>query len=241
MTVFGKVYAKYYDRIYTNKDYESECKFLNEIFEGRENIQTVLDIGCGTGRHAELLADMGYEVYGVDKSEHMVEIARERGVEAYTTIGDLPIENFDACISMFNTVGYIGASRLEFVRLLDWLSHHVGLFVFDFWNGVAVSKYGLGKTRQDLGDGIVRTVKPESCRDNVVTLSIRLVHYSGLTEIKGNLLCYEKHRVRFFYVDELVALLGRPISFYKAYEIDVPKEDDFVMVCVKSYRLNGER
>ena len=40
----------------------------------------VLDVGCGTGRWSEALAERGSRVWGVDASPEMVELARRRGV-----------------------------------------------------------------------------------------------------------------------------------------------------------------
>lgn len=42
----------------------------------------MLDVGCGTGRWAEALAERGGRVWGVDASPEMVEQARARGVNA---------------------------------------------------------------------------------------------------------------------------------------------------------------
>lgn len=42
----------------------------------------MLDVGCGTGRFAAALAERGSRVWGVDASAEMVELARERGVNA---------------------------------------------------------------------------------------------------------------------------------------------------------------
>jgi ubiquinone/menaquinone biosynthesis C-methylase UbiE len=41
----------------------------------------VLDVGCGTGRHALRLAEAGADVTGVDFSEGMLEVARRKSVE----------------------------------------------------------------------------------------------------------------------------------------------------------------
>jgi len=40
------------------------------------NMSKVLDFGCGTGRHTVYLANMGFEVYGFDRSEAAIGRAR---------------------------------------------------------------------------------------------------------------------------------------------------------------------
>jgi len=51
-------YSHYYDLIYQDKDYEEECDFVKAIFSqySREPVTRILDVGCGTGGHALLLA-----------------------------------------------------------------------------------------------------------------------------------------------------------------------------------------
>ena len=51
--------------------------------------QTVLDVGCGTGVALRVAADHGATVYGLDASEALLEIARERVPEADLRQGDL--------------------------------------------------------------------------------------------------------------------------------------------------------
>jgi ubiquinone/menaquinone biosynthesis C-methylase UbiE len=71
---------------------------------------SVLDLGCGTGEDALHLNRLGIRVQGVDKSEQMVRMARERGVAASV----LPIEKiyelrgrFDGAISNFGALNCI--------------------------------------------------------------------------------------------------------------------------------------
>ncbi len=40
---------------------------------------TILDVGCATGRHAREFARRGYRPTGLDRSERMIEVAREKG------------------------------------------------------------------------------------------------------------------------------------------------------------------
>ena len=79
MMVFGKEYADAYDYLYQDKDYKKECDFLEEIFSKfSSGVKSVLDLGCGTGGHAAILAKRGYQVVGVDRSEEMIEIAKKK-------------------------------------------------------------------------------------------------------------------------------------------------------------------
>ena len=55
--------------------------------EGRR-AATALDVGCGNGRHAELLADHADRVVGVDASRGLLAVARGRAPEAHLVQGD---------------------------------------------------------------------------------------------------------------------------------------------------------
>ena len=75
--------AQYYDVMHQYRDYSQECQFTHELIQryypGAEH---VLDIGCGTGRHAIEMAQRGYCVTGIDKSQDMINIAEEKAEKA---------------------------------------------------------------------------------------------------------------------------------------------------------------
>lgn len=50
---------------------------------------TVLDIGCGSGVFLRLAADRGAHAFGIDASERLVELARERVPEADVRVGEM--------------------------------------------------------------------------------------------------------------------------------------------------------
>ena len=65
--------------LYSDKNYEGEVEYVNKLIkENTGSAKTLLDMGCGTGKHAELLCDKGYKVHGVDLSEDMLKIAQNR-------------------------------------------------------------------------------------------------------------------------------------------------------------------
>ena len=52
--IFEAEYADTYDIVYREKDYAREVAAIGRLFERykADPIKSVLDLGCGTGRHA---------------------------------------------------------------------------------------------------------------------------------------------------------------------------------------------
>jgi ubiquinone/menaquinone biosynthesis C-methylase UbiE len=59
----------------------AEVEFLLELLELPKGSR-ILDMGCGTGRHAVMLAERGFRVTGVDLSEGMLNEARKAATDA---------------------------------------------------------------------------------------------------------------------------------------------------------------
>ena len=68
--------ACFYDELYKNKNYKREVGFIEKFLNSKED--KILDAGCGTGNHAKILQDKGYNIYGFDLSPQMVEIANTK-------------------------------------------------------------------------------------------------------------------------------------------------------------------
>lgn len=154
---FGKKYAEIYNLLYTAKEYQAECDFLEEIFKrfsekkpaGRPVLPfLVLDTACGTGNHAIELAKRGYTVTGIDASKYMIGIAREKAkrkrVDVDFRVADMQNfhldEKFDATIVMFSGMDYVLGDK-DVDKTLSNINSHLkenGILIFDFWNGHAV-------------------------------------------------------------------------------------------------------
>ncbi len=100
-------YAHKYDHEPFVQGTAGECDFIErEIVQDRS--LKILDIGCGTGRHAIELTKRGYNVTGVDLSENQIKRAREKAQEAGVIVDfqtqdarNLPFENeFDLAIML---------------------------------------------------------------------------------------------------------------------------------------------
>jgi SAM-dependent methyltransferase len=146
VAVFVPAVAASYDAVYAHKDYGGEAVHTASLIRRyRPTARRVLDLGCGTGRHARHLAELGFEVVGVDRSPSMLAVARERcGIHVRLHRADvasleLPAE-FDAVVLLFNVLGYAAADAgLE--RVLEAARRHMapgGVLVADGWWAPAV-------------------------------------------------------------------------------------------------------
>jgi len=78
-------YAHKYDKECFVQGTVGECAFIEQEIKQDKSLK-ILDIGCGTGRHAIELTKRGYNVTGVDLSEDQIKRAREKAGEAGLTI-----------------------------------------------------------------------------------------------------------------------------------------------------------
>lgn len=93
-------HAPAYDENVFTKATEVEVRFLVDALQ-RDPGAAILDVGCGTGRHAIALAQLGYRVTGLDLSPGMLAQARHKaeaaGVAVTWVQGDATTMSFDRC------------------------------------------------------------------------------------------------------------------------------------------------
>jgi len=222
MTVFG-AYSHYYDLFYRDKDYAGEADYVRSlIVRHQPDAQSILDLGCGTGRHALLLAEKGYTVTGVDRSEQMLAGARKAVTAANNPscdfhLGDIRTidlnRQFDVVISLFHVISYQCGNE-DLVAAFATAKRHLkpgGIFIFDCWYGPAVLSEKPEtriKRLEDEAAEITRMVEPVlRVNDNCVDLHYRILvknkDDSRVEEIS------EVHSMRYLFRPEVELLLSR--------------------------------
>jgi len=152
MSIFDH-YARYYDLLYAEKDYSAEARYIDSIMDRYgSGSGSVLELGCGTGRHAICLAERGYDIHGIDLSERMIDKAKSRitTFPVYTKRrivfehGDIRTfklgRRLDAVISLFHVMSY-QLTNDDLRAAFNTARVHLkpgGLFIFDCWYGPAV-------------------------------------------------------------------------------------------------------
>lgn len=100
-------YGITYDQESFTKGTLGECDFIEKELQFNKSLK-ILDVGCGTGRHAIELTKRAYSVTGVDLSETQLAAAREKAKKQGLTINfqqhdarNLPFhKEFDAAIML---------------------------------------------------------------------------------------------------------------------------------------------
>lgn len=219
-------YSAYYDLLYRDKDYKAEADYVAQTLRAANpNIKSIVEFGSGTGRHGRLLAERGFDVFGIERSESMVKAAhaatkteREQAGSNFQCIqGNIRMmilnRTFDAVIALFHVVSY-QIEDADVIQTLMNAAHHLrtgGIFFFDVWHGPAVLHEGPAvreKRVEDERTRLTRIARPEmNPNNNMVT-----VRYSMIAESKiDNRITKfeEEHRMRYFFPEEINAFANK--------------------------------
>lgn len=146
-------HADLYDLFYADKSYDAEADFVVEKLKccGVHPPARVLEIACGTGRHALRLESHGYQIVATDYSQDMLRAAHQRASNEQSKVdfrfadmreisfSDPP---FDAAVCLFDSIGYVQTNE-SIAKTLRGIGRNVkpdGYFVFEFWHAAAMLK-----------------------------------------------------------------------------------------------------
>lgn len=224
MSVFGN-YSRYYDLIYRDKDYVKETQFVLDMLTpciGQS--ASLLELGCGTGKHATLLAEKGYSIHGVDQSEEMLVRARDRLAELPMNTaqrlcfaaGDARTyrteKKVDAVISLFHVASY-QTTNDDLLDYMQTASAHLkpgGVFLFDYWYGPAVLSDRPARREKHMESGEIE-VQRIATPTMDATASVVDVRYDiSIRDKQSNVTetLQETHRMRYLFTPE-IDLLAR--------------------------------
>jgi len=137
-------YLYFYADILTPERTKKEVEFLMRELKLQPPM-SILDLACGYGRHANRLAEIGYDVTGVDLTPGFLEIARKEAEEMRVSdkvkyiLGDMRKisfkEEFDRAFLLFVSFGYFtDEENLLVLKNVNRALKPGGLFCFDISN-----------------------------------------------------------------------------------------------------------
>lgn len=199
--------AKFYDLFYSNKSYDKEVLFLKSLIGNRK---TILDVGCGTGIHMNLLEKDGYQVDGLDLSNGMLNIAKTRGKGNLFkgNLIDFKIDKkYDAIISMFAVFNHLkNYNELEkgILNLYQKLNEK-GILIIDLHNG------RLNGKKEDVYKDYRRIM--EWTFDEIT-----FKEHTEISYIINNKIYYDTHDFLIYEINKLKEVLNKHGFKYYMYE-----------------------
>ena len=135
-------FAFIYDSFMKDINYNDWIFYIEKIWK-KENFspKTILDLGCGTGNISERFALKNYEVIGIDFSEDMLAIARDKSYEKnldilYLCQNMIEFELYgtvDCILSLCDSLNYV-VDENDLFKVFKLVNNYLnpgGLFIFD--------------------------------------------------------------------------------------------------------------
>ncbi len=164
---YGKM-AKLYDVFYERKDYRKEVEFIKSFID--EGV-SILDAGCGTGGHAKIFQDSGFDVFGFDLSEDMVKVASQKLGKSFDVGNILTYKSnkkFDVVISFFAVFNHLKSYKQFEIALKNLLLNlkQGGVLIIDLHNPQKNGKKfdGVGNIRREMRWNINKLLGIEKTR-----------------------------------------------------------------------------
>jgi SAM-dependent methyltransferase len=217
-------FAQYYDLFYSNKDYQFECEFLHS--EIRKHVKkapadvSILELACGTGTHAAWIAQKGYQIIATDRSNDMLEIARNKTAQFQNAkVVQMDMQNFlefdkkfDVVLCLFDSIGYLISNdsiTSAFHNIQSVMSEN-GIFIMEFWNAGTMLK-SFDPYREKIFEIGKTSVKRISKTNLDYYHQTAIVNFDVLEQTENSdhykLVWHETHENRFFMIQEMNSLL----------------------------------
>lgn len=230
-------FAYVYDRLMQDVDYEVWTDYIESIIKNNiKKTSKILELACGTGNVTIPLAKKGYDVVGVDISEDMLMIAKNKSVENNLNIFfiqqnmiDLELEQkFDCVLSMCDGINYIidmDDLLQVFQNVYDVLEDE-GIFIFDISSAYKIKNIlGNNMFGENLGDICYLWENYFNEESKILEMDLTIFIQHGKYYKKEE----EIHTQRAYKADEIIKLLNKldfkDIKTYDGFTFDIHRSD----------------
>ena len=231
--------AASYDGLMVDGSYRKRADWLEKLFKkSRIPVETVLDLACGSGTIACLLAERGYQVIATDGSEEMLTQAATKAAvleerAPLFLLQSMPrlrlSEPVDTVVSTLDSLNYLTREkdiRETFVRVYRWLKPG-GQFIFDVNSLYKLRRMDAQMYMDETEDSfcVWRTFFSEKTR--VCTYQVDLFRRNEDDTWERD---FEEHRERAWTVEELCLFLTdagfEKISVTGDLTMKAPRDDE---------------
>ncbi|MHA2050448.1 MAG: class I SAM-dependent DNA methyltransferase [Promethearchaeota archaeon] len=211
--------ARYYDLIYSWKDYKKEVSRINELIEKykKSDGNNLLDVACGTGKHLEYFKDQ-YNCTGIDLNEEMIAVAKDNSSNARFKQADMINFNlndkYDVIICLFSSIGYVKTYENLEKTIVNFANHlkSGGITIIEPWFTKSTYWVGLpGMTTYDGEDIKIARLNTTKLEND---LSVMEMHHLIVEKDQNVEYFVDKHELGLFEIDKFLEIMNN--SGFKA-------------------------
>jgi SAM-dependent methyltransferase len=223
-----------YDTILKHIDYERWYLHIKSLMLSYiDNPETLLELGCGTGKFGAKFSRDNFQIYGLDNSIEMLKIAHIRAYKNFRIFcADMKNvslkKKFDFIFSVHDTINYFLEidDLLEVFKSVKKIMHKDSIFMFDITTEYNIKKYFYNNTTEYSVRGIDIEWANEYDTDKKLIYSLLTFKHNSFIET-------EMHIQRIYSVDEIKDVLKREnfkiIDIFSDYSFE-PVQEDTVMI-----------
>lgn len=227
---------EYFDAHNVSDDTEAKNALIEKLLK-EQQVNTVLDMTCGTGSQVFYLAERGYQVVGSDFSPALIKNARTKAHKLGKDITfidgdmrDLRVGKFDAVITIFNAIGHL--TRADFEKALQNIYVNLndnGVYVFDIFNLQAITDDIINDFKMDI-ESIVNGIRVRNIQNSEIDRKNGLLtshdHYTIFKDIGEPEIHTNTFSLQIYTSEELQTVLAKN-GFEIIHQYDM-KGNDFV-------------
>jgi len=155
----------YYHKLYSNRNEKEAAAFIDNLAALLPASSSVIDVGCGTGRHSRHLAEKGFMVTGIDLSTYSLQVARHYtndNLRFYRHDMRQPFGKsmFHVVLNLFTSFGYF-ETKEENLQVIENMYNAMkpgGVLVIDYLNKFYTEKHLVYNEQKEI-DGIIYNIE----------------------------------------------------------------------------------
>ncbi|OGT37556.1 MAG: hypothetical protein A3F11_02760 [Gammaproteobacteria bacterium RIFCSPHIGHO2_12_FULL_37_14] len=206
--------AKYYDLIYSWKEYKNEAQIIKSLINQykKSTGNNLLEVACGTGKHIQYLKD-SFSILATDFNKDMLAVAQKNISDVTFKQADMIHldldKKFDVIICLFSSIGYVKNYK-NLNKTIENFSKHLnkgGVVIIEPWFTVSSYKTGLPTMTTYDGDDI-KIARLSICKKRGI-LSVMDMHYLIAERDKKMTHFIERHELAMFDINKMLGVMKK--------------------------------
>lgn len=206
--------AKYYDLIYSSKEYKNEAKKIKSLIRKYKKSKgnDLLEVACGTGKHIQHLKD-SFSILATDTNKDMLTVAQKNVPDVAFKQADMVHLNlgktFDVIICLFSSIGYV-KNYINLTKTIKNFAQHLkkgGVVIIEPW--FTESSYIVGLLNMATYDGDDVKIARLCVAKKRGIVSVLDMHYLIAERDKKTKHFVEHHELAMFEIDRVLDIMNK--------------------------------